>query len=117
MKIVYHAENGMDASLVKDLLSSAGIHAEVRGTALQGAVGEAPAMNNVKVWVGLEDYAEAREIVTGWESAEIIIDDENMFDEEDDYPQEPMRRESHLVREVLIAVVIVLLFVAATIEF
>lgn len=48
MKIVYHAENGMDASLVKDLLSSAGIHAEVRGTALQGAVGEAPAMNNVK---------------------------------------------------------------------
>lgn len=117
MKIVYHAENAMDANILVGVLASADIYAQVRGAGLQGAVGEAAAMNNVKVWVQDEDYAEAREIVDGWQSAEFTADDADLFDAEDDYHQEPMQTESHLVRDVCIAVVIVLLFVAATIEF
>lgn len=117
MKIVYHAENAMDANILAGVLSSADIYAQVRGAGMQGAVGEAAAMNNVKVWVHDEDYAEARDIVEGWQSAEFTADDADLFDAEDDYLQEPVQSESHLVRDVCIAVAIVLLFVAATIKF
>lgn len=117
MKIVYHAENAMDANILAGVLSSADIYAQVRGAGMQGAVGEAAAMNNVKVWVHDEDYAEARDIVEGWQSAEFTTDDADLFDAEDDYLQEPVQSESHLVRDVCIAVAIVLLFVAATIKF
>ena len=115
MKIVYHAENAMDANIVKGVIEAAGIYADVRGEGIQSAVGEAAAMNNVKVWVHDNDYPEARDIVVGWQSAEFIDDDAELF-EGDDYPEEPINSDSHLIRDVCIAVVIVLLFVAATIE-
>ncbi len=117
MKIVYHAENGMDANIVKGVIESAGIFAQVRGEGLQGAVGEAAAMNNVKVWVNDEDYATAREIVNDWQSAEFVSDEADLFVDDEDVYHEPAQSESHLVRDVCIAVVIVLLFVAATIKF
>ncbi|MCW9029131.1 MAG: DUF2007 domain-containing protein [Kangiella sp.] len=117
MKIVYHAENAMDATIIRDLLTSSDIYAQVRGMGMQGAVGEAAAMNNVKVWVHDEDYVQAREIVDGWQAADFTSEDADLFDAEDDYHQEPAPTESHLVRDVCIAVAIVLLFVAATIEF
>lgn len=117
MKIVYHAENGMDANILVGVLASADIYAQVRGEGLQGAVGEAAAMNNVKVWVNDEDYTTAREIVNDWQSAKFVSDDADLFAEEDDLYDEPAQSESHLVRDACIAVVIILLFVAATIKF
>lgn len=117
MKIVYHAENVMDATIIRDLLVSADIFAQVRGAGMQGAVGEAAAMNNVKVWVHDEDYAVARTVIGEWESAEYVAEDADLFSDDDYHHQEPEQTESHLVRDVCIAVAIVLLFLAATIKF
>lgn len=51
MRIVYQAENVVDAHLVKGALESAGIPAHVAGEYLTGAIGELPAMGLVAVMV------------------------------------------------------------------
>ncbi|WP_223670811.1 putative signal transducing protein [Kangiella shandongensis] len=74
MKIAYHADDAIDAQLIADLLNDNDIFAQVRGAHMQGAVGEAAAMGNVKVWVHDEDFERGRELVEDWESAQIIDD-------------------------------------------
>jgi hypothetical protein len=51
MRIVYHAENLVDAHLVKGALEAAGIPAHVAGEYLTGAMGELPALGLVAVMV------------------------------------------------------------------
>lgn len=51
MRVVYEAENVIDAHLVKGLLENAEIPAFVRGEYLVGAVGELPVMGLVAVLV------------------------------------------------------------------
>ena len=63
MKIVYRAENVLDAQLVHDLLEQAGIQAFVNGGLLQGGIGELPASGLVTVTVADEDAAAALKVV------------------------------------------------------
>ncbi|MDX1569035.1 MAG: DUF2007 domain-containing protein [Xanthomonadales bacterium] len=63
MKIVYRAENIIDANLVRDQLTQAGIQSFVNGSYLQGGVGELPASGLVHVTVADEEFEEARKIV------------------------------------------------------
>src|SRR3546814_10176540 len=58
MRVVYEAENVIDAHLVKNLLENVGIPAWVRGEFLTGGIGELPAQGLVAVSV--PDSAEAR---------------------------------------------------------
>ncbi|MFN9731601.1 MAG: DUF2007 domain-containing protein [Pseudomonadota bacterium] len=51
MRIVYRAENLIDAHLVKGALEGAGIPAHVAGEYLTGAMGELPALGLVSVMV------------------------------------------------------------------
>lgn len=51
MRIVYQAENVVDAHLVKGALEGAGIPAHVAGEYLTGAIGELPALGLVAVMV------------------------------------------------------------------
>ena len=51
MRIVYRAENVIDAHLVKGALEAAGIPAHVAGEYLTGAMGELPALGLVAVMV------------------------------------------------------------------
>jgi hypothetical protein len=51
MRIVYQAENVIDAHLVKGALEAAGIPAHVAGEFLTGAIGELPALGLVNVMV------------------------------------------------------------------
>lgn len=60
MRVVYEAENVIDAHLVKGLLENAEIPAFVRGEYLVGAVGELPVMGLVAVLVP-ESQVEAAE--------------------------------------------------------
>ncbi len=62
MKIVYQAENIIDANLVKNALENAGIPAFVGGQYLTGAVGELPPMGLVNVMVAETEWPQAREI-------------------------------------------------------
>ncbi|HET8899000.1 MAG TPA: DUF2007 domain-containing protein [Rhodanobacteraceae bacterium] len=59
MRTVYHAENLIDAHLVKDALESVGIPAFIAGEYLTGGVGQLPARDFIAVMVpdGLVDAA------------------------------------------------------------
>ncbi len=62
MKIVYQAENIIDANLVKHVLEHAGIVAFVSGQYLTGAAGELPLNALVNVMVTQSDWPRARTI-------------------------------------------------------
>jgi Putative prokaryotic signal transducing protein len=62
VKIVYQAENIIDANLVKNALENAGIPAFVGGQYLTGAIGELPPMGLVNVMVGETEWPQARAI-------------------------------------------------------
>ena len=62
MKIVYQAENIIDANLVKNALEHDGISAFVSGQYLTGAAGELPPMALVNVMVAEIDFPRARAI-------------------------------------------------------
>lgn len=62
MRVVYQAENIVDAHLVKNALDHAGIRAFVAGEYLTGALGELPVMGLVAVMVDDADVEAARSI-------------------------------------------------------
>jgi hypothetical protein len=62
VRIVYQAENIIDANLVKNVLEEEGIHAFVSGQYLTGAAGELPPMALVNVMVAEIDWPRARAI-------------------------------------------------------
>ena len=66
MRVVYEAENLIDAHLVKGVLEHAGLHVFVRGEYLTGALGDLPMMGLVAVCVSDSDYDVAERIVAEW---------------------------------------------------
>ena len=64
MKIVYQAENIIDANLVKNALEHDGITAFVSGQYLTGAAGELPPIALVNVMVAELDWPRSSEKVT-----------------------------------------------------
>ena len=60
MRVVYEAENIIDANLVKNALEHEGIPAFVSGQYLTGAAGELPPMALVNVMVAEIDWPRAR---------------------------------------------------------
>lgn len=63
MRIVYQAENIVDAHLIKGTLGAYGIVAFVTGEYLTGAMGQLPACGLVSVMVADDIHAEAARIV------------------------------------------------------
>jgi hypothetical protein len=64
MELVFAAYTTTEAHLVKGLLESEGITAEVRGEILAGILGDIPLLaNRPSVWVAESDAARANEIV------------------------------------------------------
>jgi len=62
VKVVYEAENIIDANLVKNALEDDGITAFVSGQYLTGAAGELPPLALVNVMVAETDWPRARAI-------------------------------------------------------
>jgi len=62
VKIVYEAENIIDANLLKNALEHEGIVAFISGQFLTGAAGELPPLGLVKVMVAEMDWPRARAI-------------------------------------------------------
>lgn len=69
MKIVYRAENIIDANLVKGALAAEGIVAFVSGEYLTGAIGELPVWNLVTVMVAEHDIDRAAPIAEAIDAA------------------------------------------------
>lgn len=67
MKLIYEAQNSVEAHMILDLLEQAGLSARIDGEYLQGGVGELQAMGLVRVMVDEEDYLEAKQIVQEWD--------------------------------------------------
>ncbi|UXI67651.1 DUF2007 domain-containing protein [Tahibacter amnicola] len=63
MRIVYRAENIIDAHLVKHALEDAGIPAHVGGEYLVGALGDLPLLGLVNVMVADHHEAQAQDVV------------------------------------------------------
>lgn len=66
LRVVYEAENVIDAHLVKGMLENDGIPAYVRGEHLTGALGELPVMGLVAVCVADADWPEACQVIAVW---------------------------------------------------
>ena len=69
MKIVYRAENIIDANLVKGALEAEGMQAFVSGEYLTGAAGELPCWNLVAVMVAGHDVDRALPVVRAIDAA------------------------------------------------
>lgn len=67
MEIVYHAENIIDANLVKGVLEREGITAWVQGSYLQGGIGELPPTDLISVAVSPSDAEPARSVLEKFE--------------------------------------------------
>ena len=72
MKTVLHALNSIEANIIKGVLESEGINAQVVGEYLQGAVGELPANGLIRVMVAESDYENANAIVEDWREAKFL---------------------------------------------
>jgi len=70
MKMAYDASSNIEAHLVKHQLQQAGIDAVIEGEYLQGAVGELPAVGNVRVMVPEADFEAAKQVIADWDAAE-----------------------------------------------
>jgi hypothetical protein len=69
VKIVYRAENIIDANLVKAALAEAGIDAYVAGEYLTGGVGQLPALDLVSVMVADTDLERATPVAEAIDAA------------------------------------------------
>jgi hypothetical protein len=83
MRIVYQAENVIDAHLVKGALESDGIPAHVAGEYLTGAIGELPALGLVAVMVPEHCLEQAAGVVAAVdeqlrEARGVLADDDDM---------------------------------------
>jgi hypothetical protein len=65
VKIVYRAENIIDANLVKNALEAENIPAFVSGYYLTGAIGDLPPTSLVNVMVPAMEFERARSIAEG----------------------------------------------------
>ena len=74
MVTVYNAQGITDAHLIKGLLESEGIPAQVFGGDLQGGIGGLPVMGLVTVKVPEELAARARAVIAVYERAEPASD-------------------------------------------
>ena len=75
MKTVYRASNGIEAHLIKILLTGEGIESFISGDYLQGALGELPAIDAIQVQVNDRDYHMANTLIKQWETSRDSDDD------------------------------------------
>ena len=66
LKLLYNASDTIEAHMVLNLLTQAGLDARVEGEYLQGAIGELPAFGVVRVMVAESNYTEAKAIMDEW---------------------------------------------------
>lgn len=72
MKVVYNANDAIEAQLMKNMLQQANITAFIHGEMLQGGIGDLQAFGLVQVLVHDDDYYTAKKIIDDWNNANIL---------------------------------------------
>lgn len=75
MKSVYRGSDYFEAQLLKGIMEQAGLQVFLQGAALQGAMGEVPAMGHLSITVNDADQDSAVEIIEAYERGDYAIDD------------------------------------------
>ena len=72
MKVVYNANDAIEAQLMKNMLQQVDIDAFIHGDLLQGGIGELQAFGLVQVLVHDDDYYQAKQVIDDWTSANLL---------------------------------------------
>lgn len=73
---IYRGSNYIEAQLLAGLLQQHGIEVFLQGAALQGALGELPAIGHLSIMVDEQDQSAAKTLLDAYERGELSIDDD-----------------------------------------
>lgn len=76
MKSVYRGSDYFEAQLLTGLMQQAGLQVHLNGTALQGGLGEVPALGHLSITVNDADQVRAIEIIEAYERGDYALEDE-----------------------------------------
>jgi hypothetical protein len=72
MRLIYEAQNTVEAHMVLNLLEQAGLKVRIDGEYLQGGIGEIQAIGVIRVMISADDYTEGKVIVDEWDARQPI---------------------------------------------
>ncbi len=75
MKLLYEANDAIEAQLIKNMLAQANIESFIHGEYLQGGIGDIQAFGLVQLLVDERHYRTAKEIIDDWNSATVSKDE------------------------------------------
>lgn len=74
---VYRGSNYFEGQLIKGLMEHDGLQVFLNGTALQGGLGEVPALGHLSITVNDADREKAEEIIKAYERGDYALEDED----------------------------------------
>jgi hypothetical protein len=80
---VYRGSDYLQAQLLAGLLQQHGIEVFLQGAALQGALGELPAVGHLSIMIDPKDQNAARTLLAAYERGELAIDDSYVEGQDD----------------------------------
>jgi len=72
MKVVYNANDAIEAQLIKNMLKQIDVDAFIHGDMLQGGIGELQVFGLVQVLVHDDDYYQAKQVIDDWNNANLL---------------------------------------------
>jgi hypothetical protein len=79
MKLLYEAQNNVEAHMLLDLLEQASLSGRVDGEFLQGGIGEIQTMGFVRVMIEDQDYLQGKAIIEDWEANQPAEEDQKII--------------------------------------
>ena len=74
---VYRGSDYFEGQLLKGLMEQEGLQVFLNGTALQGGLGEVPALGHLSITVNDVDRERAEEIIKAYERGDFALKDED----------------------------------------
>ena len=74
---VYRGSDYFEGQLLKGLMEQEGLQVFLNGTALQGGLGEVPALGHLSITVNDADRERAEEIIAAYERGDFALEDED----------------------------------------
>ena len=72
---VYRSGDYFEAQLLTGLMEQEGLHVFLQGAALQGGLGDLPAMGHLSITVNDADQQRAEEIISAYENGDYSLDE------------------------------------------
>ncbi|MGB0449119.1 MAG: DUF2007 domain-containing protein [Porticoccaceae bacterium] len=74
---VYRGSDFFEGQLLKGLMEQEGLQVFLNGTALQGGLGEVPALGHLSITVNDADRERAEDIIEAYERGDYALEDED----------------------------------------